>query len=207
MNMKRIKLLFISLIGLIIITPKQSIAQAFEQNVNIIHAGIGFGEIRHDSYYNSYNETSSDRILPVSISYERGVTNHLSIGVYAGYSSIYRTTTFDTIYWMTPGIQQYKWDYEETKLIVAARGAYHFVFGESFEMNLGVMFGYSMDTKNNFTSDLSTVPPPSDSSTSDFGVGFYIGANYYFNDRVGVYAELGGGTIISIFSVGVALKF
>ncbi len=140
-----------------------------------------------------YSSSLKQVVPPVSISFEYGVTDNISAGLYLGYTSAKEEISLYT--------SSYQWNY--TYMIFGARGAYHFkVNNGKLDPYLGVMLGYNKATVTlEGDDDFGTVAP----SAGGVAWSLYGGARYRFTDKLGVYGELGYG--ISIISLGLNVKF
>ena len=147
-------------------------AQSFEQGDINVGGGIGVG-------------TTFAGGLPIAIHAEYGISDVISVGGYAAF------TSFDSA--------SYDWNYT----IFGARGAYHFgellSLPDEFDLYGGVgIFTYSITVKNNngdrFTGGI------------DDGIhfGLHAGARYYFTDNIAAFAELSHE--ISYLQLGVSIK-
>ena len=177
----------------------QSKAQFFEQDINYVNAGygLGIGYGRLLNAYQAYDGYKFSGFGPVALSYERGITDNIGVGLAIGYSSFGATwlqTTYD---------YKYRW----TTLSVMARGAYHFnVRNRQFDPYAGVgvgflKFGYKWESADpNFNEDLYNV-----NLGTPLGYQIFLGARYMFNDNFGAYAELGYG--LSVANAGLTLAF
>lgn len=157
-------------------------AQAFQKGTNVFNAGVGFGT----------NLGGLGNARPaVSISFEHGIWDIggpgvISLGGYIGNTGYrYKET----------GYKQ-TWNYT----IVGVRSTYHYNGIENPNLDLygGLMLCYNIasyksegyDGPNNFSGGL--------------GLSGYIGGRYFFNNKLGIYAELGYG--VSTLNAGVAFK-
>ncbi len=152
----------------------------FKKNDNLLNLGVGI-----NSYYNGG--------IPLSVSFERGITDNISIGVVADYLS-----------------DKYKYNssssYKFTALYFGARASYHVndllkINNNNVDLYGGLVLGY-----RNFSWKYSY----SGSSLSDnYGNGLFIGAyaggKYYFSPALGAFAEL-GATGSTNCRVGLAVK-
>lgn len=177
----------------------QSKAQFFEQDINYVNAGygLGIGYGRLLNAYQAYDGYKFSGFGPVALSYERGITDNIGIGLAIGYSS-YGATWLQTTY-----DYKYRW----TTLSVMARGAYHFnVRNRQFDPYAGVgvgflKFGYKWESADpNFNEDLYNV-----NLGTPLGYQIFLGARYMFNDNFGAYAEIGYG--LSVANAGLTLAF
>ena len=160
-----------------------SAQDVFVKGDKVFHAGLGFG-----SYL---GETGASSLTPpVLVSGEYGITDallsngkgYVGLGGYLAYSA-----------------DEYKFSgykYKCTNVIVGARGAFHYQFVDKLDTYAGVMLGYnaaSIDDKN------------LDLSYGGFTHSSFVGARYYFTDKIGAFGEIGYG--IAALELGVAIKF
>ncbi|HEY1022182.1 MAG TPA: outer membrane beta-barrel protein [Flavisolibacter sp.] len=153
------------------------------KGMNVLNAGIGLG---------SYGLSGTGGI-PLVASFEHGFTKNISAGGTLGFIQ-----------------QKFSSDWKYTYLMIGARGSYH--LNEAFKIanpNVDVYAGagllyrrfsvkYAHDDVDNQEFDLN-------SSGGDFTVQLHAGARYFFNSKVGAFAELGYG--ISPLQLGVSVKF
>ena len=159
---------------------KESTSLSFDNSTSYLHAGIGFG----GGYY-----SGSITLPPVSVSYEKAVTDKISVGGIIGYSgSKYSYLS--------------SYDYKYTYLLFGARGNYHFATSDKLDPYAGLTLGYNV----------VSVSTPSGSQDFNYTAkgsallfGAQIGANYYFSSNLGAFAELGYG--IGVLTIGVTAKF
>jgi hypothetical protein len=155
-------------------------AQVYENGKNYLNAGIGVG-----TFY---------RGLPIGFSYERGITDQISVGGFLDYSSAkYGYTGYDG---------------RLTILFIGARASYHFnevldIKNDKVDLYGGIALGfrsvkwkYENDAYNGLYAD-----PYSNGVL----LGIHAGARYMFASNVGGFAELGYG--VSILKLGLAVKF
>ena len=110
-------------------------AQFFEKDINYVNAGygLGIGYGRLLNAYQAYDGYKFSGFGPVAISYERGITDNIGLGVSIGYSSYGGR-------WLQTG---YDYKYRWTTLSIMARGAYHFnVRNRQFDPYAGVGIGF-----------------------------------------------------------------
>lgn len=161
-----------------------STAQAQEQSVkgrSFLNAGIGLG---------TFGFTGSGG-LPITASFEHGITDDISAGVYLG---MVRTSYADY------------WKYRYT--VIGVRGSYH--FNEVLNVanpKLDVYGGASLYYRGYKVKWENSSEPSDDYKTSGGTVGLALHAagRYMFANNIGVYAELGYG--ISPLQLGVTFKF
>ena len=177
--MIKIKMTFLFLIVL----ASHASAQEYGYNKGdkLVNVGIGV-----NSYYGGG--------IPLSVSFESGITDKISIGASIDYLS--------NKYEAGPNFS-----YKFTTLYFGARASYHFnellkIKNEKLDLYGGVTGGYrSFTWKDKYSN--STLK---DSYDSGIFFGGYIGGKYFFADHIGAFTELGavGSTNAR---VGVAFKF
>lgn len=151
---------------------------SFDKSTSYLHAGIGFG----GGFY-----SGTITLPPVSVSYEKAVTENISVGAIVGYSS----SRYNYL-----GTDEFKYTY----ILIGARGNYHFATSEKFDPYAGLTLGYNIVSVS--------VPSGSQNYTakgSALLAGGQLGANYYFSPKLGAFAEIGYG--IGIFTIGLTAKF
>jgi len=156
----------------------QSSDVSFDKSTSYAHFGIGFG----GGFY-----TGNVTLPPISVSYEKAVTDNISVGAIVGFSS--SKYTYFTSY-----------DYKFTYILIGARGNYHFATSDKLDPYAGVTLGYNI---------VSVSAPSGGSDYRSKGsallAGAQLGANYYFSSNLGAFAELGYG--IGILTIGLTAKF
>ena len=187
----------------LVFTSFASKAQVFEKERNFAQLGYGLG-LGYGSFLNAYSAYDNYRFGgfgPVALSYERGITDNIGVGIQIGYSS-YGGTWNDSDFFGTTYQYKYRW----STLTIMARGAYHFsVRSRKFDPYVGAGVGFAKYSYKYTSTD------PSFNSTSNISLGsplayqIFGGFRYMFNDNFGVYAEAGYG--ISVFNGGLTLSF
>lgn len=174
-------------------------AQFFEQDINYVNAGygLGLGYGRLLNAYQVYDGFKFSGFGPVALSYERGITDNIGIGVSLGYSS----------YGGKWNQSNYNYSYRWTTLSIMARGAYHFnVRNRQFDPYAGVgvgflKYGYNWQSNEpGFNENAYNI-----NFGTPLGYQIFVGARYMFNDNFGAYAELGYG--LSVANAGITLAF
>lgn len=164
-------------------------AQAFENKGNYVNFGFGIDPFTN-TIGNAYFGYNHYQIGPVVIGYERGITEKLGIGriglggligqSFEGYKNYSR--------WMNTS--------------VLFRGAYHFDFNiDKMDVYAGVGAGFSFVSSEKY--DDATITGSSSSVRGEQYI--FAGIRYYFNNNLGVYAELGEGFMLA--NGGLVLKF
>ena len=153
-------------------TPK-----SFGKKTSFLHIGVGFG----GGFYEGDIKTP-----PVSLSFESGVTEKISVGGIIAYaSSSYSLFSAD--------------DIKYSHLLIGGRGNYHFGTSEKFDPYVGLTLGYNIVSAK-YSGNIGSFK----AEESALIFGGQIGANYYFSPKFGAFAELGYG--IGILTVGITAK-
>lgn len=164
----------------------------FAKGDKVLNLAIGFGGGYYAGYSSGYSKTPF-LSAAVDVGIIDGVLDEGSIGVggYIGYSSAKWESTYN-----------YGW--KESDFIIGPRGTFHYPLIDKLDTYAGVLLGYhSVSFKQ--TGDWSGYPGYSASSSGVYFSGF-VGARYYFTEKIAVMAELGSGGL-SLVNVGVSLKF
>jgi hypothetical protein len=181
------------MMAMLVLAGMAGFTQSFEKGSQAINLGIGFG---NTSYYESYYYGFFPSI---SGSYEYGIarvpmgsqlTGVISIGGYLGWSTSNYEKNWDDNY------------YHYNTFIIAARGNYHFIFHDRFDPYAGVWFGGRINSGKWKGND--NHPEDWEPAKSSPAAGVYVGARWFFNPNIAVYAEL--GYLISVFNVGITFK-
>ena len=149
---------------------------AYEKGDQVIKVGFGLG---------ATFSTGKIKTPPIQGIYEYGITEDISIGGILGYAS--SSENYSSLG---------KIDY--SYLIFGARANYHFETSEKFDPYGGATLGYynvGFKDHGGYVGDYA-------SSSLIYGV--QIGANYYFNNKIGAWAELGYG--VGILNLGITFK-
>lgn len=178
------------LIALFILTTFAGMAQtkssSFNDGDNLLNIGVGIGSPFFGSGYKAS--------LPInpSISYEKGITDAISIGGQLSYASSKFDDDFNDAY-----------SFKEHAIYIGARGSYHFNqaldIDPKFDLYGGASLGYVAVSVSDNVGSLG-------STASGFGFGLFAGGKYYFKPSTAIYAELGYQSL-SFLNIGVAFKF
>ena len=160
--------------------------KAYEQGSKVIHLWAGFaptlgGNLAGLGY-------SSSTSLPLAGSFEYGVSEKISVGLFGGSTSTS----------VTDGSGN---GFKESYLVIGARLSRHFSTGDKFDPYYGVMIAYNKVS----VSDIGSNGSGSAVAASGLLPGGYLGANYYFTDNIGINGEIGYG--VSLVNLGVVVKF
>lgn len=157
-------------------------AQSFEQGDKLLNVGLGIGNVLG---------SGSTVFPPTQVTFEYGVTESISVGGFIGYAAnkvsygIPFTSDSDEI--------------KTTFTYFGARVSYHFYNTEKIDVYGSGGLGY-------YTSSISDGDPDYyDIKLGGFAYDISIGGRYYFNEKIGMFTELGYG--ISILQFGLAAKF
>jgi len=160
--------------------------KAYSKGDNLLNVGIGIGSPFFGSGYSSS--------LPVnpSISYEKGITDAISVGGQVSYASSKYKVNY-------PGSN---YTFKENAFYIGARGSYHFnellQLDPKFDVYGGASLGYVITSVSD-NQGFST------STGSGIGFGVFAGGKYYFLSKTGLFAELGYQSL-AVLNVGVTFK-
>ena len=165
--LKKVFLAALALIGSVSLANAQEV---FQKGTTAINAGIGLG-----SYY------SGITIPPLSISLDYGVADNLingnngsiSVGGFAGYTASSHTY----------GAYKSTFSY----IALGGRGAFHYQFAPKLDTYAGMMISYDIIS----TPDSWANYVWSYGSRVDWSI--FLGARYFFTEKIGGFAELGYG--------------
>ena len=165
----------------------------FVKGEKVFHAGLGIGSYLGGSGYSS-------TVPPLLVSAEYGVTDalldddkgYIGIGGYLAYSANKQDFLLNG--------SNYGWKY--SYVILGARGAFHYQFVDKLDTYAGLMLGYNAVSASHFGDKSQSLVA---ASSSGLAFSSFIGARYYFTDKIGAFGELGYG--IAALELGVAIKF
>lgn len=194
--MKKILLI---VLGAILCINAQS--QSFQKGNNLIKFGYGFPTIIGSLFntYENYQDYNINNLGPLYIKYEHAITEKIGIGINVAY------TSNEANYIENINGSNYKSTVSRTSWSALARLNFHFVSNDKLDAYFGPGVGY-----RNSDWKFSTESPNGNSNISfptfiPFGLDFTIGANYYLNDNIGVFAE--AGIAKSPIQLGIVGKF
>jgi hypothetical protein len=176
--MKRITLVCTAILFFFALLPSQ--AQDAGRGINV-NAGIGLG------VYNAGG-------IPIGASVEVGIKDNIAVGGFFDYARYRRN------------FGGYKWNYNF--LYFGGRASYHLgdLLGElglaedKFDPYAGLSLGIKTASYNDNTGLDDYVSPY---STGVF-LGAHVGSRYYFNEKIGAFAEVGYG--VSALRLGLTVK-
>lgn len=177
--------------ALFLIAFTQLNAQVYTKGQQDLHLGVGLGSTFYGSGYRTV-------LPPLNVSYEKGITENIGVGAYAGYaSSRYNYNGFNNY--------DYHWTYNY--IILGARGAYHYDLFKNPKLDTygGLMLGFTI-AKAKFHSNDPLYDESLYSSPGSGGLTWsgFLGARYQFKENLGAYAELGYG--VSVLNLGLRMK-
>lgn len=183
----------IALASLFLLTPRQASAQ-FDVGDKVASLSVGIG----GNYVSSTSQSPA-----LGLGYEQGVTDLgpgvLGLGGYLGYKSLAYKHRFMT----------YEYDWRYTYLILGFRGSWHYNEwhgNDRLDTYGGLMLSYNIvNWKDHTVYPSGAIAVSSGSASSGIGLTGFLGTRYYFNDNLGVQAELGYG--VAILNLGLAYKF
>jgi Outer membrane protein beta-barrel domain len=149
--------------------------EKFEQGTTIWSLSIA---IRSDVDKHAYN--LKNKIPALTLSYERSIGSNIGVGGRMGYNL---------------------WEVTDTKCQVhyyalSARGSYHLNISDNFDPYLGVALTARGATTVDENSSMTKIKP---------GVSSFIGARYYFKEKLAIFGEI-GADMMGWFHVGLNLK-
>ena len=155
----------------------------------VMNFGIGFGS----TLYSGTGYKTS--VPPVSVSFEKGIIDEvlekgvIGIGGYLAYAANK---------W-----EYLDWGYRYSRLILAARGVFHYPLVDNFDTYTGIHLGYQVVR----VKDIGNVNPLFNYNVSSSGViwSWFAGARYYFSEDWAAFGEVGYG--ITYLNLGVAKRF
>ncbi|NTD99176.1 porin family protein [Agrobacterium tumefaciens] len=160
--------------------------RAYSKGDNLLNVGIGIGSPFFGSGYSSS--------LPVnpSVSFEKGITNEISVGGQVAYaSSKYKVDV--------PGSN---YSFKQNAFYIGARGSYHFnelfKLDPKFDLYGGASLGYVIASVSDNEGFNGT-------TGSGVGFGLFAGGKYYFSTNTSVFAEVGYQSL-AVLNVGIAFK-
>jgi len=161
---------------------------SYEKGDHLFNAGIGLGY-----YGNNFIYRRAATIPAVEASLELGIHEYFGVGAYAGLVS-----------W---NYDAFNFDGRQSIFTIGARGSFHYssLLEELLEsdfksdkLDLYVTLIMGLEFRS-YNGDFTT------SNSADIFVGPVLGARYYFNPKLAVYAEGGRGSF-SILKFGITLK-
>ena len=161
---KKVFLAVLAIVGSFSIANAQEV---FHKGTTAINAGVGLG-----SYY------SGLALPPLSVSLDYGVTGNMingnngsiSVGGFLGYTAT----------------KKFYGDAGASIAVLGARGAFHYQFAPKLDTYAGLMVSYDI-VSSNYDAFSNYIK----SSHIDWSL--FLGARYFFTEKIGAFAELGYG--------------
>ena len=185
-NFKKIAILATATI--LMINPKNSDAQSFEEEKMYISLGYG-GPNLSASLFKVYESLVGYKVTgvgPIHAKFEYAVSDKIGIG--ASLNFVNTNVQWDVI----SGSETYEQGYKYMALAANARINWHFVDNDKLDVYYGLGLGYNYSNSEFYTS----VPNGLEDATfsiSGIPIGFEttFGVRYLFTDNIGIYAEFG----------------
>jgi hypothetical protein len=160
--------------------------QVIRKGENIVSLNLGFGS---DNFKGKYFIKRSPLL---SVSYERGVMDSVAGRGSIGVGGLLGICTYKR--GNTHG------GYTYNDLVMAGRGTFHYPFIPGLDTYTGMILGF------NFSNTGSYGDPPYDFKSNDGLIfGWFVGAKYYFTDKLAGQAEVGVG--MTYVNIGLAFRF
>ena len=177
-------------------------AQSFGKGQKDINIGIGLGSTYYSNTYNT-------NVPPLSFSYEVGITDDISLGGYFSFASAsYKFTSSEFCNGGGPPVwYNYTDEYKYSYTILGLRGAYHlakFIPHDNLDVYGGIMLGYDIVHVNYTSTSVCTGHYSAYGAASEVAFSFFLGTRYRFNDKLGIFGELGYG--LSYLTIGLSIK-
>jgi len=165
---------FILIIAIALGSFEIASAQSFTKDSKLLNLGVGFG----DGY-----TTGAVGIPPISVSFEKGITDKISVGGIAGYAaSKYEAYGFKSEYSYT---------------LIGVRGSYHAYTTDKIDAYGGAILGYNI-----VSAKVTGIGAAA--SASGLAYSGFVGGRYLFTEKLAAFAEVGFG--ISAITLGVTLN-
>ena len=145
---------------------------------------------------------SASKFPPISGVFEHAINDKFSVGgmlAYTSYKVTYRFQTYNPIAFPLV-LENYTDTWKFSYIIIAARGSYHFVYKDKFDPYVGIGLGYVIGSSSFTTTypDNAYLGLNNSYTASRVFFAAHVGCNYYLNDKMGVYGELGYGLASSM---------
>ena len=186
-------------------------SQVFKKDDKFLSIGYGFGILvpdYGDAYiyqlgYSHYN------IGPVSISFDRFLSDKISFGGYLGYYT--SVATWSTASYPSLNNPSYENKYSFSGIQILLRGAYHYnlkalnIDAENLDLYFGFGLGYTgWSSKRESTDPIFNLYNINTPLGSPVGFSSFVGARYMFTEKIGGYLEAGYG--LSAIQLGLTFK-
>ena len=176
-----------------------SMAQSFKQGDNVLGVGFGIG----GTYSIGFSGSGVSQTPVIGLHFDHAMGDLgpgvWGLGGYVGYKKISYTESYFNFY---------KYDYSYTYLIIGARGTWHYNEwhgNNKLDTYGGVMLSYNSVTyKDNTNYGVYGNLRPYSYNGGGMGVSAFVGARYYFTDKIGVFGEAGFG--LALLQLGLDVK-
>jgi len=176
--------------------PLSASAQ-FDEGDNVLGLGIGI----LGGYNVGWSGSGVSQSPALNLHFDHGMgdlgSGTWGLGGYIGY----KTINYKENYYY------YNYDYHYSYLVIGARGTWHYNewHDKKWDTYGGLMLAYQgVSYKDNTNYGAYGDPGTYNYNGSGVGLSVFVGARYYFNDKFGVYGELGYG--LTALQLGVSLK-
>lgn len=196
----------ISMFLLAILLSVGASGQAFQEGASSIHLGYGVGNLSQSlfkTFEQNYTEYSYQGMGPFFAKYEYAASDKIGVGLNFAY--IGAEVSYTDINVVTPSGDFYRESITWTSMSFLARLNIHFGDNEKFDPFWGVGMGYRTGTYVYDDNDPTYDNSDRLKSLIPFGFETTVGARFYFNDFIGLYAET--GLAKAVFQGGISLKF
>ena len=168
------------------VTTQVNSNNAYSKGDNLLNIGAGIGSPFFGSGY------SSSLAVNPSISYEKGITDEISVGGQVAYAGAkYKVNV--------PGAD---YSFKQNAVYIGARGSYHLnellKLEPKFDLYGGASLGYVVASVSNSEGFNGT-------TGGGIGFGLFAGGKYYISNNTALFAELGYQSL-AVLNVGVAFK-
>lgn len=203
--------LMTKLYGLVIITltfsllnPSQVSAQAFTDQSTIITAGYGAGTFSNaiSNLFDPFNEVNHSLFGPVYLKVERGVSDHIGLGLNFAYVENKWEYEFGNGYDSLGNLIKFTETDTRTSYSVLARMNFHFGNSKKVDPYVGFGLGYRKATWKSSTNNPSGNSGIDLQTYTPYGFETTIGLRYLFTPNFQVYTEW--GLAKSVFELGAA---
>ncbi len=176
--------------------PRKKKKTAFKQGQSTLQAGTGFPSLVKPNIDTLlyFGEVKRKLFPPIQLRYEYAVTGNIGIGGMIGYASADAEITDNTD---PENINGFKYTY----ILAGARGAFHpSTKSPKFDPYVVGFAGLNLTT-------ISPYGPsnPLEVTKKTFLWSLHAGANFYFVEKIGAFAEVGYG--VAVVNAGVTFKF
>lgn len=157
----------------------------FKKGDKVLNLGLGFGGYSPSGYQVSTPSASAS--FEVGVKDNGSNSGSFGVGGYLGYASYNENGILGDDYWTV------------NKIMIGARGAYHFQLVDKLDTYGGVTLGIiARSWKWNGLGSNSNHP-----SRKPYSGDLFVGGRYYFSDKFAVMGELGLGAYLTL---GISLK-